>query len=296
MNLLADQSAIGAGRLRRASHPAGVHRLRCLQGLQQPLPLRVRGILKAQAAPRIAFAGQQGFVKTGRFSKRIAALQQAHQRGRAQLAAAVNIAVLAGYHVGQFAAVVGHAQALANLFQQAGAACFVADMARKHLGRCRPLAQIVAKAGEANGQRRFKPGRHVQHHHQVNAGVYFRVVFGDLRHAPQPVNLRQQLFQCPAGPQNVEQARWLFRHQAARQFLPDPLGYQCVNLAVVHHVLHQPVGLGRDGKIRKAGSQPGHTQNAHRVFAERVGHMAQHFALNISAAVIRIDQNLGISI
>ena len=40
------------------------------------------------------------------------------------------------------------------------------------------LAQVVAQAGKTHRQRGVQLGRHVQHHHQVHAGIDFGVVLG----------------------------------------------------------------------------------------------------------------------
>ena len=96
------------------------------------------------------------------------------------------------HHVGQFAAVGGHTQALGQAFEQAGAAFFVADVAGQHVGGGGAFAQVVGQAGKTHGQRRGQAGGHVQHHHQVDAGVHLGVVFGALGHAPQAGHFGQQ--------------------------------------------------------------------------------------------------------
>jgi hypothetical protein len=88
--------------------------------------------------------------------------------------------------------------------------------------------------------------------------------------------------------QHVEHARGARFHQPARQLLPHPLGHQVVGLAVRHHLAHQLHGFGRHREIGETRRKARHAQDAHRVFAERVGHMAQHAVLQVALAAIRI--------
>ena len=148
----------------------------------------------------------------------------------------------------------------------------------------------MAQAGKTHRQRRTQLRGHVEHHHQVNAGVDFGVVFGALRNAPQPVNFGQQMGQRAAVAQHFEHARWLVFHQPACQLVPDALGHQGIDFAVRHHVLHQRHRFRRDGKIGKARGKPGQPQNAHRVFAKGIGDMAQHFGLQVALPAVGIDQ------
>ena len=100
-----------------------------------------------------------------------------------------------------------------------------------------------------------------------------------LRHAPQPVHFGQQVRQRAASAQRIKHARGLALHQAARQFLPDALGHQPIDFAVCHHLAHHGQGFGRDGKVGKARRKARQPQDAHRVFAEGVGDVAQHLGL-----------------
>ena len=124
----------------------------------------------------------------------------------------------------------------------------------------------------------------------MHAGVDFGVVFGALRHAPQAVQLGQHHGERTAIAQHVEHARRLRFHQAARQLLPHALRHQVVGLAVGHHFAQQCPGFGRDGKVVKTRRKARQPQDAHRVFAEGVGHVAQHLGLQIALAAERVDQ------
>lgn len=79
--------------------------------------LRVGLLAQAQSPSRIAFAGQQSIGKTLWLAKRIRPLQQTQCGSGADVQPPVDIAVLAGHHVGQVAAIGGHPQALAKAFQ-----------------------------------------------------------------------------------------------------------------------------------------------------------------------------------
>ena len=243
-----------------------------------------------QPAPRVAFTGEQGIGKTRGFAKRVAALQQTHHGRRAELATAVDIAVLARHHIGQLPAIGGHAPAFADDFRQAGAGRLVANVARQHIGSCHTFAQVVAQAGKAHSQRRVQLRRHVQHHQQVNASVNFRVVRGGLRHAPELVDFRQQPVQRTAVFEHRQHARRLRFHQPARQLLPDAFGHQRIGFAVGHHLLHQRHGFRRDRKVMEPGGEPRQPQNAHRVFGEGWGDVAQHPLAQVVLAAAGIDQ------
>ena len=154
--------------------------------------MRVAVFSRAQTPACIAGASQHDVGKALRFSKGVAALQQAHHGGGVEVLAAVNIAVLTGHHIGQLAAVGRHAQALAQRFEQARAALLMPDVAGQQLGRGGAFAQVMGQAGQAHRQRRVQAGAHVEHQHQVHAGVDLGVVVGALRHTPQAVYLGEQ--------------------------------------------------------------------------------------------------------
>ena len=260
-----------------------------VQGGVQVGTLGVGLMLQALAAPGVALAGPQHLLKALGLAQRVAAAQQAQQGCRAQAGAAVDVAVLACYHVGQFAAVGGHAPALAHALQQARAAFFMANVARQHVGRGGAFAQVVAQAGKAHGQRCLQLRRHVQHQHGVDAGVHFGVVVGALGHAPQAIQLGQQARQGAARAQHLEHARGLRLHQATRNFLPHALGHEVIDLALAHHLAHElQRGLGHM-KVRKTGRKTGHAQDAYGVFAEGVGDVAQHPGAQVGHAAIGVD-------
>ena len=208
----------------------------------------------------------------------------------------MNVAVFACHHVGQLAAVHRHTQALAHTAQQLGTALLVAQLARQDVGGRVALTQVVAEAGKAHRQTGLQLRAHVEHHHQVHAGVDLGVVIGALRHAPEPVDFRQQSRQRAAVAQHGKHARGLVGHQPARQLLPDALGHQVVDLATGDHLKHQRHCLGRDGEIGKTRRKARDAQNAHRVFAKRRTDMTKQFGLQVVHTTVWVNQMLGIKL
>ena len=166
----------------------------------------------------------------------------------------------------------------------------MADMAWQHVVRRGAFSQVVREAGEAHGERGLQMGCHVQHHHQVHTGVHLGVVLGALGYAPQALDLGQHHGQRATVAQHVEHARGLRLHEPARQLLPHALGHQVVGLAVVHHLAHELHRLGRHGEVGETRRKARHAQDAHRVLAEGVGHMAQYPRLQVARAAIRVKQ------
>lgn len=150
-------------------------------------------------------------------------------------------------------------------------------------------AEIVHQRGKAHRQRRVHGGGGVDDHHGVHAGVDLGVIVGALRHAPQPVELGQQADQRTAVAQHGEQARRPRLQQPARQFLPDPLGHQRVHLAGLGHALHQRAGLGGDVELGEARGKARHAQDAHRVFDEGLGDVAEGARGEIRLPAVRVD-------
>ena len=190
--------------------------------------------------------------------------------------------MLARHHLGQFFAIVGHAQALAHLLQELDAAPFMADVAGQHVGGRAAFAQVVHQAGHAHGQRHVQPGRHVHHQHHVHARVDFGVVFRALGHAPKAIQFGQKDFERTAVPQHLEHAGGLGRHQAFGQFLPDALGHQVVHLAVLDHLPHQGHGVTGHRKVGKARRKTCQPQDAYWVLGKGLGDMAQHLGLQVA--------------
>ena len=104
----------------------------------------------------------------------------------------MDVAVLARHHLGQFATGHRHAPPFGQAAQQDHASSFMPQVTRPKLGRRAALAQVMAQAGKAHGQRGTQVGAHVQHQHQVQASVDLGVVLGALGHAPQRRHFGQQ--------------------------------------------------------------------------------------------------------
>ena len=150
----------------------------------------------------------------------------------------------------------------------------------------------MREAGKAHAQRRLQARGHVQHHHQVHAGIDFGVVVGALGHAPEAVHLGQHHLERAALAQHLEHARGLFLHEATRQLLPHALGHQVVGLAVRHHGAHQRHRFRRHRKVGEARRKARHAQDAHRVVVEGVGHVAQHLVAQVARAAMGVKNGL----
>ena len=124
----------------------------------------------------------------------------------------------------------------------------------------------------------------------MHTGIDLGVVFGALGHAPQARELGQQHVQSAAVAQHLEHAFGRGLHQPAREFLPYALGNQVAGLASLDHRAHQGHGFGRDAEVGKARREARHAQYAHRVFAKRIGHMAQQLGLQVALAPIGVAE------
>ncbi len=93
---IAHSLALGPSSRRFGRHIGGDHRARGSQHLAQVRGLRVGLFFQPQAPARIAFAGLQDLFEPFWLAQRVAALQQAHQGGGPEVAAAVQVAVFAG--------------------------------------------------------------------------------------------------------------------------------------------------------------------------------------------------------
>jgi len=290
VHALADRRALQALGQRLPRDGRGIGLQHRLQRGRQARPRRVGRVLAAGAAAQVAFAGQQQRLEAVGPAQRVAAFQQAQHGGGRQPLAAVHVAMLARHHVGQLAAVGGHAQPLAQGACQFGAARFVAVVAWPVFRGRLALAQVMAQAGPAYRQRRGQARAGLQHQQQVHTGVDLGVVLGALRHAPQPRHLGQQARQRAGFAQHLEQPRRVRFHQPAREFLPHPFGHQRVDLAVADHAAHQRHRLGGDRKIGPARREARHAQQSHRILDEGVRDMAQHARAQVALAAMGVDQ------
>ncbi len=160
-------------------------------------------------------------------------------------------------------------------------------------GRRRALAEVVGQCRETHRQTETLACGPVDHPHDMHAGIDFGMMFGRLRHPEQAVDFREEPGQRTAVAQHLEHARRLRFHQAARDFLPHPLGHQRVDFAVVDHPPHQRAGFRSDGKVGETGGEARHPQDAHRIFGKRLAHMAKNACSQIVLSAIGIDQRAG---
>ena len=197
--------------------------------------------------------------------------------------------MLACDHVGQLAAVAGHAQPIGHLMQQRNAARLMAVMARQQIAGRRSLAEVVAQAGVAHRQRRAQPRAGVEHEQQVCAGVDLRMVLFRLRHAPQSIDLGQQPRQGATVAQHLQHARRRRLHQTAGKLLPHAFGHQCIDLARGHHLPAQRHRFRRHLEIGQAGGEARQPQDAHRVLGKGLADVAQHAVLQVTLAAEGVD-------
>ena len=141
-----------------------------------------------------------------------------------------------------------------------------------------PLPRSWPRQAKRTASGSLEPRAHVEHHHQVHAGVDLGVVVGALRHAPQAVDLGQQARQRAAAAQHLEHARRPRLHQAAGELLPDALGHQRIDIAVVDHPSRQRERLVGDLEVGEARREARQAQDAHRILGERRRDVAQHAA------------------
>ena len=90
--------------------------------------------------------------------------------------------------------------------------------------------------------------------------------------------------------QHRQHARRARFHQSFRHFLPHAFGHQGIDFAVLHHPAHQLHGGRCHRKSMKTGGKAGQAQDAHGVFAERVGDVAEDFVLDILHTAERVGQ------
>jgi hypothetical protein len=218
----------GLGRHRR-----GVHRQAPPQRGGQASALRVGLVLPCRRGRAQSHSqASSDLCETLRPAQRVAALQQAQHGGGVQLRAAVHVAVLARHHVGQFAALGGHAPGDRPARAPASRCAPSWPMWRGHCRRRRALAQVVHQAGEAHRQR-CRPGARDMSSTIIRCtpvstsgwcsggcGTPHRRSTSGSSRASAPHSRSTS---------NMRLGRAL--HQPARQLLPHALGHQRIDLA-----------------------------------------------------------------
>ena len=237
-------------------------------------PLRAAGRARrsqAEPAARVALAGQQGLARSAR-----AGAARRSARAGAACAAAPSPPLRCTLPCSRATTSASSRQSPGTRSRshsarsELDAAHFVADVARPaRRAGVLPLPRSCTRQAKRTGSGGLQPRADVEHHHQVHAGVDLGVVVGALRHAPQAVDLGQQrgpARRSRAARSNMRDGRGF--HQAARQFLPDALGHQRVDLAVVDHLAHQRQRLAARREVGEARGETRHAQDAHRVLGE----------------------------
>ncbi len=134
--------------------------------------------------------------------------------------------------------------------------------------------------------------RLVDHQHRVQAGVDLRMPPDRLRRAEKPVDFREHDAQRAAGPQCFEEQARVGSGECRLRLFPDAVGHQCIGLALGDHLSHQVARLGGDAKaeVGEPCGEPGDAQDAHRVFDERSGDVAEQSPADVGHTTERIDQ------
>src|SRR6185437_8867293 len=129
----------------------------------------------------------------------------------------------------------------------------------------------------------------------MHAGVDFGMPARRLRNTIERRNLREDLRQRAAVSEGLEIEVRPGLPQRTLGLLPDALRHQGIDLTRVCHTAHQCqsfIGHPKP-KIRVSGSKTSHSQNAHRIFHERLGDVPQESRLQIAAATIWVDDLSG---
>ena len=112
---------------------AAVHRAGGGGGASQNIRGRIRALLIAGSAMKVAGAGVDEFLEPLRFSEYVSCGKQLQYRSRAQLSGAVHVAVVARDQHSQVAALVRRTQPMAQLLGQLDALVLVAMVLRPQL-------------------------------------------------------------------------------------------------------------------------------------------------------------------
>jgi hypothetical protein len=137
--------------------------------------------------------------------------------------------------------------------------------------------------------------RLTQREQLVYAGVDFRMPFLGLRHAEQRVDLGVHHGECAAVAQHLDEHVGCGFAERALGLGPDPFRHQRIGLAVSDHPAHELERFIGDAKPEMGipGREPRHTQDAHRIFGERLRDVTQHPRRKIPLPAVRVDEVAG---
>ncbi len=170
-------------------------------------------------------------------------------------------------------------EAIAEIDDERHPGFLVATMARPLLGRRERFAQVVHERRETDGRRGGDLRRIPDDQHDMHAGVDFGVPAGRLRNAVEGVDLGKIFARAPQTAQCLEVHVGTGLSQGALGFLPDPLGYERIDLSRGHHALHENDSVRSYAEAearhnepqtgRRAGCVPGSSTNASETWRSR---------------------------
>ena len=176
-----------------------------------------------------------------------------------------------------------------QLLDQRHARVFVSVVRGQHVGGRRRLAEIVHEHGETHGHAAAQLHRLAQRQQLVDAGVDLRVPLRGLRHAEQRIDLRVDHLQRAALAQHADEHIGAGLAQRLFGFGPHAFGHQRSRFAVGDHLPHERQGFvgHAEAQRRITRGEPRHAQDAHRIFDEGLGHVAQQARREIGLAAVR---------
>jgi predicted aminopeptidase len=271
------------------------HGCRGFPGLAQIVRLGVGTIFESRSAARVGLAGYEQRAEALGSAPGVGLFEKLKKGCRLQFQGPVDQGVMTRRQNREFRVLLRNAQARRKRFDQRHARFLMAVMGRPQFARCRCFAQVMDQNREARGRRRIQAHGAFERHHDVNAGVDFRMPARGLRHAVERCDLGKDHLERTALAQGEKEELGVRLAQGPLSLLPDPLGYQRIDFAIPDHFLHQGARLrrNREPTIAEAGREACYPQHADRVFDESFRDVAQDTSLQIIGATKRIDEFAG---
>ena len=121
-------------------------------------------------------------------------------------------------------------------------------MTGQFVSGCRALAEIVSQRREAHFKVVTELLGLVQHHHDVQSRVDFRMPAFRLRDTEKCIQLGKQHAQCAAGAEHFEVDARVRPGERELRFLPDPVRHERIDFASLDHAMHEPQRFSRDSE------------------------------------------------
>ena len=254
--------------------------------------LFVAAILQPGTAACICLAGNEELLEAALPAKCIGFLEHFENRLWAQFQRPVTVRVKLGDDQAKVAACLWNRQSFAHGTNQLAAAYLMSGVTGQLVFRCIAFAEVMRERRESHFEIIGKRLSLVEHHHRMQPCVDFRVPALGLRNAKQGIDLREQDTKGATVSQNLEKYAGVVPGKGAFGFLPDAIGYECIDFTVSNHAPHQAHGLASDPetKVMKASGETRYAQDSYRVFGKCVRHMSKDPVLDIPNAPIRVDK------